>query len=416
VNINASIQWFEDRKGKVTYSMDNRRGPGSYDCSSSVYLALVQGGFFPSNIYIGNTDSLFNDLEAHGWTQLPANAQGNFDTQRGDIFIWGVRGSSSGADGHTGMFIDADNIIHCSSGYNGIAESNYDWLHQINGSRPQTFYRFTGTAVPANDPTDQIVEVGSYIKFTQPYTADDIQIFADVWQVRTNALCPVGFTWGDNGIPAAAVVEVTDDGFATASQVLDIGSKYVIPGKFEVLDVGQSNQSNWLAQISYQGLKFWIDLATVTEVAESDPGTPMPTLKPPVIPPISAPTPSPITPSAPTQQPVAPAPLPAQPTTPPVQVTNQNNSSKSGGLNMNTVTNVLKKAVSKDTTYGRAIRTIIQAFAGFLGFVLTVVALPGFDQFVTSSGYVEMGTLLSYIGAASYAYNELERLIAWYTS
>lgn len=41
----ASIQWFEARKGKVVYSMSARLGPNSYDCSSAVYLSLIAGGF-----------------------------------------------------------------------------------------------------------------------------------------------------------------------------------------------------------------------------------------------------------------------------------------------------------------------------------------------------------------------------------
>lgn len=76
----------------------------------------------------------------------------------------------------------------------------------------------------------------------------------------------------------------------------------------------------------------------------------------------------------------------------------------------------VKKLFSKDTTYGRAVRTIIQTWAAALGFLLSLVALPGFAQFVTSNGYVEMSTFLSYVGAASYIYNELERLIAWYSA
>lgn len=275
-NIDSAIQWYENRKGKVTYSMSERRGPNSYDCSSALYYALIQGEFLPANTYIGNTDSLFNDLERNGWVQLQPNSQGNFDTRRGDVFIWGIRGDSNGALGHTGIFVDADNIDHCSYGYNGIATSSYDWLHSINGNAPQTFYRYAGTQV-VNNPTDQVVEVGSFIKLDKTYRADDVQNIADVWQVKTNVLCPVGFTWADNGIPAAALVEVDTSNNATPDQVLDIGSLYRIPGKFQVLDVGL-NAGHWLAQIEYNGLKFWVDIETATEVSSNDPGTPTPTI------------------------------------------------------------------------------------------------------------------------------------------
>ncbi len=41
IDIEKAIKWFENRKGKVSYSMQNRNGSSSYDCSSSVYYALT---------------------------------------------------------------------------------------------------------------------------------------------------------------------------------------------------------------------------------------------------------------------------------------------------------------------------------------------------------------------------------------
>ena len=280
-NIEQSLKWMYDRKGKVTYSMTNRRGPSSYDCSSSVYYSLVQGRFFPAGIYIGNTDSLYGDLEKYGWVQVKPDARGYIDAKRGDVGLWGTRGKSGGKDGHTFIFVDSVNIIHCSYGYNGIAISNHDNLNALNGYPPLTIYRYVGApeAAPATEPVDQIVNPGSWIKFTKTYRVDDVQNIADVWQIRTGVLCPVGFTWADNGIPAAPVVEVDTDGYATPDQKLDVGSLYRIPGKFKVLDVGKSN-GRWLAQISWASLKFWIDLETVTEIASSDGGTPAPAQRP----------------------------------------------------------------------------------------------------------------------------------------
>ena len=37
---NKVIDWFMKRKGKVSYSMEQRTGSKSYDCSSSVYYAV----------------------------------------------------------------------------------------------------------------------------------------------------------------------------------------------------------------------------------------------------------------------------------------------------------------------------------------------------------------------------------------
>ena len=310
----TAIQWFYARLGKVTYSMVNRRGPNSYDCSSSVYFALIAQGIFPSSIYIGNTDTEFNDLEKYGFTQVKADAQGNVAAQRGDIFIWGKRGASTGSLGHTGIFINPDEIIHCSYGYNGIAVSNHDWLSAINGYPELTVYRKTKS--PAPNPVDQEVEVGSFIKFPGTYVANDVQHVADLWQIKSDVLCPVGFTWEDNGIPAGPLVEVDASGKATKDQELDVNSKFVIPGKYQVLDVGQTN-GRWLGQISWNGLSFWVDLEPAVEVSSSDAGTPTPAAAPVLDPPtpvVTAPVPPVV---------VQPTPTPAP--TPTVDYAKENN-------------------------------------------------------------------------------------------
>lgn len=150
-SIEAAIQWFANREGQVTYSMDYRMGPNSYDCSSSVYFALVAGGFLPAGS-MGNTETLFGDLEAHGWHQVPATANG-IPAQRGDVFIWGQRGASSGAAGHTGIFIDPDNIYNCQYGRNGIVIDNHDALWLGAGAMPCTIYRPPASTVSANNNT-----------------------------------------------------------------------------------------------------------------------------------------------------------------------------------------------------------------------------------------------------------------------
>lgn len=310
-NIESAIKWFSDRKGKVTYSMSHRNGPSSYDCSSSVYYALVQGGFFPSNIYIGNTETEFGDLEKRGWVELKEDANGNIPAKRGDIFIWGRRGASAGAFGHTGIFVNENDIIHCSFGYNGIAVSNHDYLYALNGRPSNAIYRYVGGSTPpVSEPVDQVVNKGSLIKFPGMYRVDEVMNVSDVWQVRTNSLCPVGFTWADNGIPAAPIYEVDQDGYQTPDQELAVGSKYVIPGKYRVLDVGKSG-NRWLGQIEMVGLKVWVDLEPVEEIGANDPGTAVPTVrpKPPVPTPTPEPTPEPEPQPEPTPEPT-PEPVP----------------------------------------------------------------------------------------------------------
>ena len=44
VSTAGMIAWMQARKGNVSYSMDRRDGPDSYDCSSAIYYAGVSGG------------------------------------------------------------------------------------------------------------------------------------------------------------------------------------------------------------------------------------------------------------------------------------------------------------------------------------------------------------------------------------
>jgi hypothetical protein len=319
-SIDNALKWMTDKIGRVTYSMTDRNGPNTYDCSSSVYHALIAGEFFPPAIWIGNTDSLFGDLEKRGWVALTPDATGNYPTQRGDVFIWGTRGQSTGGFGHTGMFVDADNVVHCSYGYNGMAISNHDWLYSIQSEHPPvTFYHYVGTSTPSVEVVDQVVNTGSWVKFDKTYTVDDIQDISQNWQIHTNELCTTGFTWDDNGIPAAIAVKVDADGFMTDSQELAAGELYKIPGKFQVTDLGQTN-GEWMAQIGSGGLSFWVDIATATEVGPDDSGTPVPVKKPiaqpVVVPPVPEATPTPQ--PAPTPAPVPVAPVSDTPAPTPV--------------------------------------------------------------------------------------------------
>lgn len=64
--IDTALNWMYQHKDKVSYSMARRLAPNSYDCISAVYRALKYAGMLPANAYVGNTDSLFGDLERAG--------------------------------------------------------------------------------------------------------------------------------------------------------------------------------------------------------------------------------------------------------------------------------------------------------------------------------------------------------------
>ncbi len=115
----SMIQWMQARKGKVTYSMTHRSGPNSYDCSSSVFYAMVAGGFLPSGS-MGNTETLF------GMVGSKLKKISRSEVQRGDIFVSGSPGGSNGSAGHTGIFLSNNSFIHCSYTHNGIAVDTND--------------------------------------------------------------------------------------------------------------------------------------------------------------------------------------------------------------------------------------------------------------------------------------------------
>lgn len=146
-NIQSMINWMDQRKGQVTYSMAARNGPNSYDCSSAVYYALQAGGFLGSGV-MGNTDTLFGHLESAGWKKTSS-------PKRGDVFIFGVQGSSGGAAGHTGIFIDGTNVIHCNYASNGISVNDYNRVRSGAGNPPATIYRNPSKADTPNITTEE---------------------------------------------------------------------------------------------------------------------------------------------------------------------------------------------------------------------------------------------------------------------
>ncbi|WP_195854580.1 peptidoglycan amidohydrolase family protein [Aerococcus sanguinicola] len=135
--IDKLIEWFEQRKGKVGYSMVARGGPNSYDCSSAVYSALIYAGFLPQGTALGSTEDLY---ALEGSLLIPINAD---EKQRGDIFVSGIKGNSGWSNGHTGVYYGNGQIIHCTvgPGTQGIMITPLSgWL----GGPPTYWYRLKG--------------------------------------------------------------------------------------------------------------------------------------------------------------------------------------------------------------------------------------------------------------------------------
>lgn len=148
----AALSWFYAREGRVSYSMDMRlrQGPDYYDCSSAVYSALIAAGILSSGTRLGNTESMFDELPQHGFEKLTAGPEG-YLTRRGDVFIWGDKGTSTGGAGHTGIFVNEDDIIHCNFGYNNITVNNHNLIWSANGGPSLHIYRYKGSETNQGD-------------------------------------------------------------------------------------------------------------------------------------------------------------------------------------------------------------------------------------------------------------------------
>ena len=275
--MDKAIEWFEQRQGRVSYSMDYRNGPNSYDCSSSIYHALIYAGILPQGFRIGNTETEFVDLPKFGFQRIEADANGYIPTQRGDIFIWGKQGYTLGANGHTGIYLDNDNIIHCAYAYNGIHTDNHDDLARLNNTQYLTIFRYTGkpqnapTLAPQPEAIDDVINIGSHFKINQVLQVSGVNINDGRRELKIDALCPRGFTWEENGIPADWAVKVDGDGYKIDGEI-NYGDFVKLQGTFVAEEVVQ-NDGMWFARVKRNGIDVWMELTPVTEVPAGDRGT-----------------------------------------------------------------------------------------------------------------------------------------------
>ena len=271
------IEWFQQRQGRVSYSMDYRNGPNSYDCSSAIYYALIYAGILPAGFRIGNTETEFVDLPKFGFQRIEADVNGYIATQRGDIFIWGKQGYTLGANGHTGIYLDSDNIIHCAYAYRGIHTDNHDDLARLNNTQYLTIFRYTGkpqnapTPAPQPEAIDDVINIGSHFKINSALQVAEVNINDGSRKLKIDALCPRGFTWAENGIPAEWVVKVDNDGYKVGGEI-NVGDWVKIQGAFVAQEVVQ-NDGMWFAKVERNGVSIWMELTPVSEIQAGDPGT-----------------------------------------------------------------------------------------------------------------------------------------------
>ena len=275
--MDKAIEWFQQRQGKVSYSMVYRNGPNSYDCSSAIYHSLIYAGILPQGFRIGNTETMFVDLPKFGFQRIEADSNGYIPTQRGDIFIWGKQGYTSGANGHCGVYKDSDNIIHCNYAYNGIHTDNHDWLAGINNVQYLTIFRYTGkpqnapAPAPQNEAIDDVINIGSHFKINSALQVAEVNINDGRRELKIDALCPRGFTWAENGVPANWAFKVDGDGYRVDGEI-NAGDWVKIQGAFVALEVVQ-NDGMWFAKVKRDGIDVWMELTPVSEIPAGEYGT-----------------------------------------------------------------------------------------------------------------------------------------------
>lgn len=125
MGVKEALDWYKDhhRSKGIHYDMVNRYGPNYYDCSSSLYYALIAAGLLPKGTTIGNTETLFK-LKGKYLDEIYDYK----DVRPGDIFIRGGEGTSAGAGGHTGMFYKKDGIVHSNYTNDGISYNDINTI------------------------------------------------------------------------------------------------------------------------------------------------------------------------------------------------------------------------------------------------------------------------------------------------
>lgn len=157
VNMNKAIDWALSKVGAFTYSMYGSRtgADGTADCSGFVYTAIRNGGGSKYD-FVPSTETLHDYLTKNGFKLIAENT--SWTMQRGDVVIWGKKGQSAGAGGHTGICIDNQRWVECTAwsgaGANGgVVVANHDNRLAMAGYPYWYVYRQDGGSKPKPAPT-----------------------------------------------------------------------------------------------------------------------------------------------------------------------------------------------------------------------------------------------------------------------
>lgn len=247
----------------ITYSMTGSRdgSDGTGDCSGTVVRAVQRaGGSTPAYLY--NTDTMHTYLRANGFECVYEN-EPTYQPKRGDIFIWGKKGQSGGAFGHTGIFYDDnENIIHCNYGYNGVTINNVDTIASANGFPYYYIYRLTSnTPKPTPQPTPT--------KRRKGWRVDDLQFVDGIWQIKCDALSvPNDFDWIENGINVAYVDRINaGTGAMEQNQTLSVGDYFAFqPSSVGIITKTVNYNGLPLSAVQFPDCFVWLVTRSVKEL------------------------------------------------------------------------------------------------------------------------------------------------------
>lgn len=280
-----TVGWFDNNKGKLTYSMTGSRNgaDGTADCSGSITQAVRDAGGIPYD-YLYSTITLDGYLARNGYKRISINQE--WDAKEGDVVLmsWGKDMSTSGgAGGHVGLMKDDKLFIsvdYWTGGQGGTAVSEHDFNHYYNTLAPRYFevWRLDGeesnsvvTNQPAPQPAvkndvDYMRQHGYVIWNNKQFKVDDRGHVNGMWQVISCELGGLPHTattsateWTNNGVPMSAI-SWTDGTPDSSTQ----GNRF----KFDqdtMAIVDYDVPTNGIA-VMVAGFKVWVD-ATVAKKA-----------------------------------------------------------------------------------------------------------------------------------------------------
>lgn len=222
VDNNKVISWFENHKGRLTYSMTGSRNgaDGTADCSGSITQAIFEAGGLPYD-YLYSTVTLASYFEKNGYKCISRNQ--DFDSKKGDMILmsWGAdMASSGGAGGHVGTMKDEVTFIstdYSTNGQTGTAVSEHNWNEYYALNKPTYIEVWRNTNSPAPTPTPSTKAIDTLKnKYNGGFTIAKIKVdviknvnggmqFGNYDLANGGKGKDKSFDWTNNGIPFALV-------------------------------------------------------------------------------------------------------------------------------------------------------------------------------------------------------------------